>query len=353
MTYEVRIQANDKRFTVQDNETLLQAGLRQGLGLPYGCKDGACGSCRARIVEGSVALGMYQQKALPDADRAQGITLLCCARPTTDIVLDVRVVGGAGEQPVRKLPCRVNELEQLADDVMRVKLQLPATEKFVFQAGQYIDLLLKDGKRRSYSMGNAPHQEGPIELHIRHMPGGVFTDSLFGGNDADGNAKPPTVKVRDILRLEGPLGTFFLREEDPRPVVMLASGTGFAPIKAIIEHIIAKGWTRPISLYWGGRRPKDLYLNALAQSWAQVLPDFKYIPVISDALPDDNWAGRTGFVHQAVMQDLPDLSGHTVYACGAPIVIESARRDFAAQCGLPEDAFFADSFTSEADKQGA
>jgi CDP-4-dehydro-6-deoxyglucose reductase len=198
--------------------------------------------------------------------------------------------------------------------------------------------MLKDGKRRSYSMANAPHADELLTLHIRHMPGGLFTDHVFGA-----------MKERDILRFEGPMGTFFLREDSDKPIVLLASGTGFAPIKAIVEHWAHLKSTRPITLYWGGRRPHDLYMNVLCESWASTLPNLSFVPVVSDALPEDSWSGRTGFVHQAVMQDLPDLSAHQVYACGAPLMIEAAQRDFIAACKLPEDEFFADSFTSEAD----
>jgi CDP-4-dehydro-6-deoxyglucose reductase len=157
------------------------------------------------------------------------------------------------------------------------------------------------------------------------------------------------MKERDILRFEGPLGTFFVRDDSDKPMVLLASGTGFAPIKAIVEHLVQTGSKRAMTLYWGGRRPQDLYMDALCREWAATLPNFNYVPVISNAEADDNWSGRTGFVHQAVMADLPDLAGHQVYACGAPIMVESAKRDFVAQCQLPDDEFYADAFTSEAD----
>ena len=246
--------------------------------------------------------------------------------------------------PIKKIPCRVASLEKAAPDVTIVKLQLPATERMQFLAGQYVEFILRDGKRRSYSIANPPHEEGPIELHIRHMPGGAFTDYVFGAKEG-----APAMKERDILRFEGPLGSFFLREESDKPIILLASGTGFAPIKAIVEHAQFIGSTRPMTLYWGGRRPQDLYMHAKAEEWARTIPGFTYVPVVSNALPEDAWTGRTGFVHQAVMADHPDLSNHEVYACGAPVVINSARADFAAQCQMHPDAFFADSFTSEAD----
>jgi CDP-4-dehydro-6-deoxyglucose reductase len=258
------------------------------------------------------------------------------------VVLESRQVTEAGAFPIKKMPVRVQSLERLSHDVMRLKLQLPAADTFGYHAGQYVDFLLRDGARRSYSMANAPHtQSGApgIELHIRHMPGGKFTDQVFG-----------TMKEKDILRIEGPFGSFYLREDSAKPMVLLASGTGFAPIKALIEHMRFKGITRPAVLYWGGRRPADLYEDAWVQAQLADMPQLRYVPVVSDALPEDQWTGRTGFVHRAVLQDLPDLSGHQVYACGAPIVVDSARADFVQRAGLPEDEFYADSFTSAADQ---
>jgi CDP-4-dehydro-6-deoxyglucose reductase len=222
--------------------------------------------------------------------------------------------------------------------VVVMQLQLPANDAFTFRAGQYIEFILRDGARRSYSMANAPHTGPGLEMHIRHMPGGRFTDLVFG-----------SMKEKDILRIEGPFGSFFLREDSDQPMVFVASGTGFAPIKALLEHMQHCGITRPTTLYWGGRRPGDLYMDSWVRTQLETMPQLHYIPVVSDALPEDQWTGRTGFVHMAVLQDFPDLSGHQVYACGAPIVVESARRDFSALAGLPVEAFFADSFTSAAD----
>jgi CDP-4-dehydro-6-deoxyglucose reductase len=232
----------------------------------------------------------------------------------------------------------VQQLERVADDVMIVRLKLPANERLQFLAGQYIDFLLKGGERRSFSMANAPHSDELIELHVRYVAGGSFTEHVFN-----------KMKERDILRLEGPLGSFFLREESAKPIVFVASGTGFAPIKSIIESAFYRKVTRPMVLYWGCRRPKDLYMNALPEKWALEQSGFRYIPVISEALPEDQWSGRTGFVHRAVMQDFPDLSGYQVYACGVPVMVDSAKRDFTTLCGLPEDEFYADSFTTQAD----
>ena len=336
--HSVTLQPSGHQFQVEDGEAVLAAALRQGFILPYGCKNGVCGSCKGKILSGTVDYGVYQPKTLTDEEKAQGKALFCQAKPLSDLVLEARTIGAAKDIVVKKLPSRVQKLERLADDVMLLQLKLPANEKLVFLAGQYIEFLLKDGSRRSFSIANPPHDAELIELHVRHVAGGQFTDHVF-----------TKMKERDILRCEGPLGTFFLREESDKPVVFVASGTGFAPIKAVIEHMIHKNITRPMTLYWGGRRPKDLYMGALAEKWAAEHPDLKYVPVISDALAEDQWGGRTGFVHRAVIQDFPDLSGHQVYACGVPIMVDSAKKDFIAACKLPEDEFYADSFTTQAD----
>jgi CDP-4-dehydro-6-deoxyglucose reductase len=350
MSFKVTVRPSGREFTVEGEETILAAALRNGIGLPYGCKNGACGTCKCKGVEGEWAQGPHSSSALSVAEAAERKLLVCCSKPVTDVVIEARELTGFGDIPIRKMPCRVAKIERAAPDVAIVTLQLPANERLQFKAGQYIEFILRDGARRSYSMATAPHADAQIALHIRHMPGGLFTDALFG-------AKTPPVKERDILRFEGPLGTFFLREESTRPIVLLASGTGFAPIKAIAEHIFFKRVNvdepgkpaRPVVLYWGCRGRQDLYMDALPQQWAAEQPNFRYVPVLSEPKAEDGWTGRTGFVHQAVMADLPDLSAHEVYACGAPVMVESARKDFTARCGLPEDAFFADAFTSAAD----
>jgi len=339
--HRVTVLPSKVQFEVEEGESVLTAALRQGYILPYGCKSGACASCKGKLVEGRVDYGVYQKKALPDFEREQGKALFCQAKPLTDLVVEARTIGAAKGIQIKTLPCRIQKMERLADDVIVLSLKLPANERLVFLAGQFLEFLLKEGKRRSFSMANPPHAAELLELHVRHVAGGQFTDHVFG-----------KMKERDILRFEGPLGTFFLREDSAKPIVFVASGTGFAPIKAVIEHALHAGIARPMTLYWGGRRPKDLYMNALAEGWAAARADFRYVPVISDALPEDAWTGRKGFVHRAVMEDFPDLSEYQVYACGVPIMVDSARRDFIAHCKLPEDEFYADSFTTQADVAG-
>jgi CDP-4-dehydro-6-deoxyglucose reductase len=332
----VTLQPSGQQFQVEEGESILAAALRQQIILPYGCRNGACGSCKGKLLDGQVDYGAYQKRTLTDDEKTQGKALFCQARPLGDVVIEARTIGATKDIQVKTLPCRVQKLERLADDVIALHLKLPANERLQFLAGQYLEFLLKDGSRRSFSMANAPHDDELIQLHVRHVAGGQFTDHVFG-----------KMKERDILRFEGPLGTFFLRQDSDKPIVFVASGTGFAPIKSIIEAARHKGVARAMTLYWGGRRPKDLYMSALAESWAG--PAFRYVPVVSDARPEDGWQGRTGFVHRAVMQDFPDLSGYQVYACGVPIMVDSARKDFTTMCKLPDEEFFADSFTTQAD----
>lgn len=332
MSQQITLQPSGHVFHAQNGETILEAALREGYLLPYGCRNGACGSCKGKVVEGSVDHGNAQETALTAADRALGMALFCQARPRSDLIIECREIGAAKDIPVKILPCRVQTLERIAPDVMRIRLRLPASERLLFLPGQYIDILLKDGTRRSLSLANPPHDDGLLELHLRDY-GGSFSTHVF-----------TQMKEKDILRFEGPLGTFYLHEDSDKPVVLLAGGTGFAPIKAIIEHAIHHNITRPLLLYRGARRSADLYLNELPETW-QREHGVKYIPVLSDTMPDDHWTGRTGLVHEAVMADLPDLSGHEVYACGAPAMIDAARQDFQARCSLPASAFYADAFT--------
>jgi CDP-4-dehydro-6-deoxyglucose reductase len=332
MTHRVTLQPSGHSYEVPEGHNVLQAGLDAGFMMPYSCRSGVCRTCRGTVVEGKLDYGAVHPTYLPDSDKAKGYALLCQAKPLSDLVIEVREVKGM--RP-RVIPCRVERLEKPAPDVAVIGLRLPMNENFRFLAGQYIDFLLKDGKRRSYSLATKPDPGGvtALEIHVRHTPGGLFTDHVFG-----------KLKVRDLLRFEGPLGSFYLREDSDKPIVMLASGTGFAPIKAICELAFEKKIRRPITLYWGCRLKRDLYQLDVAEKWSA--PGFKFVPVLSD----EKWSGRTGFVHRAVMEDFPDMSDVQVYACGAPVVIEAARRDFSAQCKLPLEEFYADSFLTEADK---
>jgi CDP-4-dehydro-6-deoxyglucose reductase len=322
---------------------VLEAAMRQGIGLPYGCRNGACGACKGILRSGELEYGEYQERALHASEKAAGKALTCCTKPLSDIVFEVRELAGAKDLAIRTLPCRVEKVERPADDVAILYLKLPAGERLQFLAGQYIDMLVKDKetgitKRRSFSMANAPHDDQFLQLHVRKTPGGAFSRYVF-----------EELKERAILRFEGPLGTFYLREDSDKPFIFVAGGTGFAPVKAQIEHLLHHGEDRPIVFYWGARSRKDLYLPELPLGWARDHSNFDYLPVLSDALPEDAWDGRTGFVHQAVLDDFADLSGYQVYACGAPGMTDIAKQTFVEQRGLPEDEFYCDAFTPSVD----
>lgn len=332
MSFKVRIEPSGHEFEVDAGESVLEAALRQGFAFPYGCRNGACGSCKGKVLDGEVDYPGGPPPALTEVDTEYGIAVFCQALPRTDLRIEVREIGAAKDIPVKVLPCRIAALERLAHDVMQVKLKLPVTERLQFLAGQYLDILLRDGRRRSFSIANPPHDDAFMELHVRHVPGGHFSGWLF-----------EQAKVKDLLRLEGPLGSFFLREDSARPVILVAGGTGLAPIKGIIEHAIAEGVTRPLHLYWGVRAVRDLYMDALARSWAEAHPNIRYTPVLSEPLAEDDWQGRTGYVHTAVLEDFADLSEYEVYASGPPPMVQAVHQAFPEQ-GLNPDNIYSDSF---------
>ncbi len=339
MGFQVSVQPSRRSFQAEPGEPLLDAALRQGLMMPYGCRDGACGSCRGKVLSGQVDHGKAPPHVLSAAERSAGFALFCCASAQSDLTIESRELRSTQDIPVKTLPARVHKLTRAAPDVMLMELKLPASERLQFYAGQYIDILLKEGRRRAFSLANAPHDDGFLQLHIRLIPGGQFTEHVFN-----------TMKERDILRINGPHGSFFLREESAKPMLLVAGGTGFAPIKAMVEHAIAENSTRPMDIYWGGRALTDLYLLPTAERWARERPGLRFVPVLSDSPEDEQWQGRTGFVHAAVMADFPDLSGHQVYVCGSPAMVTAARHDFVGQCHLPENEFFADAFEFASDR---
>ena len=334
MPHQITIKPSELSFACDDGETVLAAAMRAELMIPYGCRNGACGTCKSRIIEGEVDYGHFQAGTLTDNEKKQGLALLCVAQPKTDLVIEVREVRRAGDIHIRKMPCRVEKIDKVAHDVAIVSLKLPANERLQYLAGQYLDFLLKDGHRRSFSIATPPEADSLLDLHIRHVPGGRFSGQLFN-----------EFKGREIMRIEAPLGNFFLREESDKPIIFVAGGTGFAPIKAIIEHAFYRNTTRQMVLYWGVRSLRDLYLPNLPGEWQETHKNFTFIPVLSDPLPEDKWPGRTGFVHKAVLGDFVNLSGYDVYACGGPAMIDAARREFVQGRKLPPEAFYADSFT--------
>jgi CDP-4-dehydro-6-deoxyglucose reductase len=338
MGFHVTIQPAGHTFELKDNETLLEGALREGYGLPYGCRSGACGTCKGHIVSGTVDLGEPQAQALTADERQKGLALFCLAHAQSDVVIEAKIISGVKDIVVKKMPVRVESIEHVTRDVVVLKLKYPASEKFNYLPGQYIDFLTKDGKRRSFSLASVPGDGEPLELHIRNYPGGTFSRYVF-----------EELTPKTILRLEGPLGTFFLREDSDKPIIFMAGGTGFAPIKGIIQQAIQSGSTRPMVLYWGVRAEPDLYMLDILNKWQSECSHFNYIPVLSEPENKAEWRGRTGLVHEAILADFDDLSGYQVYACGAPVMVDGGQRAFTETRALPKEEFYSDPFTVAVD----
>jgi NAD(P)H-flavin reductase/ferredoxin len=318
---------------VRSGETLLDAGLREGLALPFECRNGGCGKCKITLAYGAIDYGAYQPEALSAAERAAGKALACTATALGDIEIEYVPTRTPGGLPVRVWNARVARMERLAPEVMRVMLEPEGGERIAFYAGQYLNVLLEDGAKRSFSFATAPQAAGDaIELHIRRIAGGRFTGHVF-----------ERMQVGDRIRFEGPLGSFFLREDSEKPILFVAGSTGFAPVKSMLEYAFAKGVKRRMLLYWGAKSLKDLYLAPLAEQWAREHDNFTFVPVLSEAAPEDRWQGRTGLVHEAILADFPDLGGFQVYACGSAAMVEAAYPAFRAK-GLAQDDCFSDVF---------
>lgn len=332
MSYKITVQPSGHQFEIRPSQTILEAAIEASINLPYGCRNGACGACKGKVLQGEVFHDDYQASALKDAELNAGYALFCCARPGGDLQIECREIVAQGIPP-RILPARVEKLEKLNHDVMRMLLKLPSNERLQFMAGQYIEFILKDGKRRAFSIANAPHDDTLIELHLRLIPGGQFTEYVFN-----------EMQEKTIVRIEAPFGSFFLREDSQKPIIFVAGGTGFAPIKGIIEHMIYTHNKREIWLYRGVRSLQDLYLADLPEQWQAQYPQIKLINVLSEPQPEDAWQGRTGLIHKAVLDDFADLSAYQVYCCGAPAMVDIAHAAFQQQ-GLPADEFFSDAFT--------
>jgi NAD(P)H-flavin reductase/quinol-cytochrome oxidoreductase complex cytochrome b subunit len=332
--WNLAVHPDDRIVSVRIGETLLDAGLREGLPMPFECRNGGCGVCKCTLVHGEVSLQPYQETVLTKEERAAGKTLLCCAEPLTDVEIEYAPLPGAKALPVKAYSARVTRLELLAADVMRLCLKIDGAASIGFHAGQYINVVLADGAKRSFSFATAPDSLGPgeIELHVRRVIGGRFTTMVF-----------TSMRVGDPLRFEGPLGAFTLREDSDKPVIFVAGSTGFAPVKSMLEHAFHQGIARRMILYWGVRTRGDLYMGELAEQWAREHANFTFVPVLSDPRLEDQWKGRTGLVHEAILADFPDLSAHQVYACGSVQMVEAAYPAFVKR-GISSDDCFSDAF---------
>ena len=332
MAYQITIQSTGRKYSAEPGSSILHAALAAGVELPYGCRNGSCGNCKGRVVEGTVDHGQSDANVLSEAERAAGQALFCTARPLSDLVIAPRRIDADQAHAVKNLPCRVERMQRLAPDVMALFLKLPANERLSFAAGQYLEIITGDGKRRAYSLANAPQDDALLELHVRLSPGGAFSERVFGA-----------MKERDMLRFEGPLGLFQVDKRSTRPIIMLAGSTGFAPLKSMIEDLLQAGLARRIELYWGARERSGLYLPELPQRWAAENELIRYHPVLSAPAATDAWDGRLGLAHAAVLEDWPDLSACQVYAAGSPAMVQAAQLEFLAR-GLPAQEFFADAF---------
>jgi NAD(P)H-flavin reductase/ferredoxin len=329
--FHILASPDNRIVRVKEDESILDACLREGLPMAFDCRNGGCGDCKCTVLHGEVELGAYQESALSDAERAAGRVLACVAKPVSDVEIEY-VPTAQAARPVAVHEGRVVALDLLAPDVMRVRLEVEGEGRIDFYAGQYINILLDDGQKRAFSFATAPHEPGPIELQIRRIEGGRFTTHVF-----------TAMKVGDRLRFEGPVGSFFLREDGEKPIIFVAGATGFAPVKSMVEHAFHAGVKRPMVLYWGTRRLADMYLRELPERWAAEHPNFRFVPVLSEPAPGDRWEGRTGLVHEAILADYPDLGGHRIYACGSVKMVEAAQPAFAKQ-GLSPDDCFSDAF---------
>lgn len=337
MSFNATTTPQHHSFTLKETESILEGALRQGVGLPYGCRNGYCGSCKGKVITGHIRYPDGVPPGLSPQEAAHGYALFCQAHPLSDLTLEVNEVATATDLPIKTLPVRVAKMTRLAPDVMQLLLQLPATERLQYLAGQYLNVLLKDGKHRSFSLANPPHQDEFLELHIRQVPGGSFTTYIF-----------EQLQEKALLRIRAPLGTFFLREDSRKPIIFVGGGTGFAPLKGMIEHALHIGLARPMHLFWGVRTQHDLYSN-LPYQWAKRYDHyhFRYTPVLSEPETTANnplGEGKvSGWVHQAVIDQHPDLSAYQIYMAGPPAMITAAKTAF-FQHGLPETELFYDSF---------
>ena len=332
MTYEITIRPSGLTFQANDNESILDAALRHGFALPHGCRNGACGSCKGKVLSGQVEYPAAIPVCLQPEDLTANIQAFCQACPTSAIVIEVVEIGATKDITIKTLPCRVQKMDKLAPDVMRLRLKLPSAEIFNFLPGQYIDILLKEGKKRSFSIANAPQPDNQLELHIRLIENGFFTHQVFN-----------EMQEKTLLRFEGPFGNFFLREDNQRPIIFIAGSTGFAPIKSIIEYAFQNTCTRQMHLFWGVKHRELLYLDTIPATWQKEYANFHYTPVLSEPSDNDQWQGATGLVHQQVLSQFHDLTNYDIYASGPPALIQAITTDFSAH-GLQPEQFYFDAF---------
>ncbi len=317
-------------FSVAPGQAVLDAALRAGLKLPHSCTGGNCGACRARLKSGTVSYPQQRPLGLSAAEAAEGLILLCQARALEDLSIETFPVSTPDAATVKRLPCRIDHMQRWSHDVLGVFLRLPVAEPFRFAPGQYLDVMLSGGRRRSFSIASPPHDARPLELHVRRVTGGEWTEPLF---------VDPVCNT--LLAIEGPFGNFIYRGDTRAPMLLVGGGTGLAPLKSIVRHVIDNALCRDLTLYWGVRGERDLYAHAELEALADRAANLCYCPVLSEPGPD--WRGRRGWVHEAVLRELGSLAGYDIYASGPPEMIGAIRREF-PRCGADAERLFCDTF---------
>src|SRR5258708_5543830 len=324
MRVRISLSRSDITFSAAPDQSLLDAALGASLNLPHSCKSGNCGSCRARLLQGEIHYPNGPPLGLSETEVADGFVLLCQARARSDLRIETYEITTPDLARIKRLPARIERALPLSHDVMGLFLKLPAAETFRFEAGQYIDIMLPGGRRRSFSIASPPHDSRLLELHVRKVQGGEFSAPLFDDE-----------KQGALLTIEGPLGQFVYRDRPQAPMLLVGGGTGIAPLLSILRHVAENGIERDMRLYWGVRSERDLYARAMLGTLLD------YVPVLSEASPD--WQGRRGFVHEAVLDDIDDLGRYDVDAAGPPAMIAAVRREF-GRCGVAANRLFFDSF---------
>ncbi len=328
--FTIQNQISGKTFQINATDALLQGAINHGINFPYGCRQGFCGKCKAVILAGEVRYdGDTLPKGISPEEQADGMALLCQCKAKSDVVLAVAELDSVSDIACKTLPCKVEKITRLNHDVAQIFLKIPGAETLQYLAGQYIDLIHPEFEPRAFSIANAPSNSSLIELHVRLVDDGKFTHFVFN-----------ELAEKSLLKIEGPKGDFYLRENQTNPIILVAGGTGFAPVKAIIEHAIATEIPREIHLYWGVRDTMDFYLN-LPEKWSAEHPNIHFTPVLSE--PNATWKGATGYVHQRILQDFSDLGNCEIYACGPPAMVKAAAQTFAEK-GMNPKQFFSDAF---------
>ena len=329
---------------VDEDETILDAAFRQGIMLMHGCKEGQCSSCKSFLLDGDVDLDRYSTFALPDFEEAEGYTLLCRAHALTDVEIELlhydedAIRSGT---PIITATTEVEAVEELTHDIRRLVVKVTEPEALEFKAGQYVDIGIPgaDDEHRSFSMANTPGEPDRLEFMIKLYEGGRFSSLLSNGNG---------ISVGDELTCKGPFGMFTLRDSSPRRLVFIAGGAGMAPVLSLLRSMAEKGTERPATFYYGARTQADLFALEEIERLGGELPDFSFVPALSEAEDDGDWDGEAGLITDVVDRlEGDDLADVDAYLCGPPPMVDAAIA-LLERRGVPEAHIYFDRFTTTA-----